>query len=603
MEKINAKPQSKSNAGFILDPRIRQMLQETSALLKNAELDASVSQINDLLTDLSKNRFSVAVVGEFSRGKSSFINRLFDRDFLPVANSPTTAMLTRIRYNPSDSLIITDPSGKNRTVLPLSEDSWDGFVADIDGNEPGGVAFVGLPSDWLKKGIEIIDTPGAGDLEEKRTKIIGDALRGSDGAIITISAEQALSMSEKLFIEERLITKKVPFLMLIITKLDRIPEEQRAGIVDYVKTKLEMWKYDIPVYVPSDVKIPGSKDYSAIVGMDKVKNQIDKWIVDPMRTNLTLQWISLKVISILNSAINLLSEKQMLANADTAEKDELLANKKALLSKAENEWENLKIQMLERSNSCCKNMNRKISDMTNTLTERMQYELSRCGNPQKWWNQDFPYRMKIELTNLATSIENSTSSKFSEDSRWFNAMLERNFHTNVLVSHHSVIDQQQDFSNINADSTFEIKDLSKIRNATKIGLSALTIAGYALCCSVGALPIIATTGVSTVGSIASEGLFKKKIDEQVETLRLELQKRVPEIIRDATKSSEGRVKSLYDNVIQEATKQENKWLEAQHKAIEESSSTDVKTSESTDFEALISSLKNLCEKYGEFIIN
>ncbi len=599
MENINTNSTPKSKAGFILDPQIRQMLQETSAILKNAELESSVSEINDLLSDLSKNRFSVAVVGEFSRGKSSFINRMFNRDFLPVANSPTTAMLTRIRYNPTDSLIITDQSGKNRKELPLSEESWDGYVADIDGNEPGGVAFVGLPCDWLKKGIEIIDTPGAGDLEEKRTQIIGDALRGSDGAIITISAEQALSMSEKLFIEERLITKKVPFLMLIITKLDRIPEDQRAGIVEYIKTKLEMWKYNIPVYVPNDVKIPGDKDYSSIVGMDKVTNQIDKWIVDPMRTKLTLQWVSLKVISILNSAINLLGEKQMLANAGDTERKELIAKKKALLSKAENEWENLKIQMLERCNACCNNLNKKLSDLTATLTERMQYEVSRCSNPQKWWNQDFPYRMKIELTNLATAIENSTSARFAEDSRWFNAMLERNFHTNILISHHSVIDQQQDFSNINTEPTLEITDLSKRRTATRIGISALTIAGYALCCSVGALPIIATTGISTVGSIASDNVFKKKAEEQAETLRIEIQKRVPEILKEATKNSESRLKGLYENVIREATKQEKKWIETQTKAIADSSSASV-SPEAKNYDDIISSLKLLCEKYEKF---
>ena len=591
-----------ANVGFVLDPKIQKLLKKISETLKQAELDSSALEIEQLTNDVAKNRFTVSVVGEFSKGKSTFINKMFNRELLPVANSPTTAMLTRIRYNPTDMLVISDLAGKNQESLPLNVEAWNGYTADIDGNEPSGVAFVGLPDLWLKKGIEIIDTPGAGDLEAKRTAVIGDALRGSDGAIITISAEQALSMSEKLFIEERLISKKVPYIMLIITKLDRIPANQRAGIIEFVKTKLEMWKFNIPVYIPYVVDIPGDKNYSHMMGMDKIKNTIDSWTADPKRTALTLQWVSLKVISIIQSAMNTLNEQLLLSSAGEDEKKALIQKKKELISNAEIEWENLKIKMMEKSSSCCEQMNAKVADLTTNIVERLQFEISHSSNPQKWWNQDFPYKMKLELTNMSTAIENMVSSRIAEDARWFNSTLEKNFHTNILISQRFAIDKHE-YSNLSVDSSVKVEDLSKKKVATRIGLSALSVVCYLACSAVGIPPIIATIGVGTGGGVVSEGVFKKKTDSQIDALKIAIQDNVPGIIKNAMKNSEVRVKNMYNDIITEATKQEKKWLDTQTNAIKASSSESAPSGDSKKINTIILNLQEQCTEFDKFLIN
>ena len=80
-------------------------------------------------------------------------------------------------------------------------------------------------------------------------------------------------MSEKLFIEQRLITRKTPFMMLIITKLDQIPLRERKRLVDFVTQKLKAWGMDIPVYVPYNVEMPDDT-YDDIIGIDKIKEKI-----------------------------------------------------------------------------------------------------------------------------------------------------------------------------------------------------------------------------------------------------------------------------------------------------------------------------------------
>ena len=59
--------------------KILQKLQEEQALIRS-------------------RKFRVAVVGEFRRGKTTFINALLGKEILPVDALPTTATLNRITY-------------------------------------------------------------------------------------------------------------------------------------------------------------------------------------------------------------------------------------------------------------------------------------------------------------------------------------------------------------------------------------------------------------------------------------------------------------------------------------------------------------------------
>lgn len=551
-----------------LEGMLPDLIEETAKLLKSYELSSFAEEIQALLKEVERRLFSVAVVGEFSKGKSTFINNLFGRSILPVSNLPTTAMLTRIRYNEKEAIVVIDPKSKMKKTLPLEEKSWDGLVADMNGNDPNGVAFVGLNSTWLKGGLEIIDTPGAGDLEEKRALLIGDALRGSDGAIITVSAEAAMSMSEKLFIEERLISKKTPFLMLIVTKLDLIPKNQRADVLRFIKEKLKMWGMNIPVFVPSDIDV-GTDEFNDFIGMDKVKANINSWVTNPDRERLTKEWIVLKMLSVLGSAYEFLQEQALLLQADDEAREKLIMQKKEMLKAAAAEWEQIRTKMEERSNECYKLMIKKADEYKETMTQRLEYELAHTSNPQQWWKEDYPYRVKIEMTNMSTAMENIISRKIAEDAKWFNSVLENTFKTYVLFTPEQVWTKEA-FTDFKIDNNIEIEDLSKGRTAGRIGVAVLSVASYCVCISAGIPPIIGSTGIGTGGSIVTESMFKKKLGEQKEKLKAVVRSNVPQIIENATAYSQGRIKSLYNDIINEAKKQEEKWNNTQNEAIKSS---------------------------------
>lgn len=560
-KKINAEPVK-------INPEIIHILKTAKKLFSDADLPMLVQELNRMEENLAKNFFSIAVVGEFSKGKSSFLNALLEKEVLPVGNLPTTAMMTRIRYSSKEMMIVFDENGKKKESLPLSEDSWEGLVAEnFNGEDPKGVILAGVNLKWLNENsIELIDTPGAGDLEEARARVIGDALIGCDGAVITVSASAVLSMSERLFIEERLISRKTPFLMLIITKLDQVPKEQRAGIIRYTKEKLSLWKADIPVYIPYPVEMEND-EYQDIVGMDKIKAQMEEWTTDPERAKLTGEWLAARLLSVMDTGASVFSEQRLMLDVtDEQERERLIAEKKAQISKAQIVWEDLRLQLMERSNQCYELLLEKSEEYSELIIEKLQYELSHTNTPEKWWKEDYPYRAKVELANMMMGINNIVLKRIGEDTQWFNVSIDKNFKTHVLCRKETIADKGA-FKEISIKENITFEDIQKEKTAVRVGTAAATIAGVLLMTSTGVgLPILATTGIGTGVSLVSEKIFRGKIEKQKEALKSEIVRNIPVLIQNAMQESEKRLKAVYQNVMNEAVKSEGVWLEAQRAA-------------------------------------
>lgn len=580
--------------------KITAILNELTELLNKTGKKSLLPEVEKIKRELERKKFTIAVVGEFSKGKSTFINKLLNREFLPTGNLPTTAMLTKIRYNPKEMLVLFDYKGNKKRTMPLSEKSWDGLTADMNGADPEGVVLAGINSPWLRTtGIEIEDTPGAGDLEEKRARITGEALQCDDGAIITISATAAMSMSETLFIEQRLISPKTPYLMVIITKLDRVPLSERAGIIEYVKSKLKQWKREIPVFVPYDTEMPDDS-YKDIIGLDSVKAEIERWVNDPQRISLTEEWIAQRILSVMDAALASLKEQRLLIQADEDKRNELIEQKKVKLSGASVVWDNLRLEMLKRCSNCYTKLLGIVEDNKTKITERLQYEASHAGNPEKWWKEDYPYRLKVEIMNMSTGVENLVSRTITEDIRWLNMSLNNQFKTQIMLEQDDAAeDVRKSFDDIQSGEQIEFEDIGKKRNMVRIGTAALTVAGYCVSFALGAMPIIASIGIGTGSSIISEKVFKGKIEKQQAVLKEVIAKNVPKVIDNATAQTEERIKMKYDEIIESAREKEDSWMAAQNEAIENSAKiTDSKGKKTlehniADFEQLYARMHKL----------
>ena len=483
-------------------------------------------------------------------------------------------MMTRIRHRKEEKIAVYNDKGQRVKVMPLSEEAWDGLTADnMYGRDMKGVVMVGAKNTWLRENcLEIIDTPGAGDLEESRTQIISDALLGSDGAIITISATSPLSESEQLFIEQRLITKKIPFLMLIVTKLDLIPLKERSNVLSYIKKRLSLTEAGhVPVFVPYTVDMPDHM-HDDIIGLDKIKEEVLSWLYHPERARLTTQWITGRVDSLLETAKESLKEQIHLLDIDKEKREELIQTKKNAINQAENVWEELKIEMRGHYVECYRLFGEKVQEHTNNMIERLQYECKRTNNPQKWWKEDYPYRVKIELTNMATGLENVISRKIMDDTNWFTRTLNENFKKRIILEKQTVIEKDAFFDSGYIGEEMELDDLTQKRELSRIGTTAVSILGAITLnlAGLGMFSLVATSGVSTGVALVSERFFRGKIEEQQQRIQDKITQIIPKIVLESIEQSERRLQAVYDEIIEKASKEEQLWLQAQNDALENS---------------------------------
>lgn len=187
--------------------------------------------------------FSVVVVGQFSRGKSTFVNALLGQRILPTSKKPTTAVISKIAYSQEPQFTVHFKDGHMTTI---DEANFFGikapgtYSADTSQEEREHILHaqehintidyvqVGYPLEFCKNSVELVDTPGTDDLNESRIEITYNYLNRADAVIMLLAADQALSSGEVEFLKERILKQQIRDIFYIINRKDTLagPDEE-----------------------------------------------------------------------------------------------------------------------------------------------------------------------------------------------------------------------------------------------------------------------------------------------------------------------------------------------------------------------------------------
>ncbi len=188
--------------------------------------------------------FRVLVVGEFSRGKSTFINALAGELILPVAVRPTTAVISVLKPGPERRATLHWHDA-SRPPVPIALPVVDASKAlstvvtaqNTNATEIAKVV-IDLPLDHLPLPVEIVDTPGVNDTCKQREDVTCDYLARADAAIVLLDVQQPLSGSEKEFLEERVMGSDIRKLLFVVNKVDQVDPSLREKALNYIRTQL-----------------------------------------------------------------------------------------------------------------------------------------------------------------------------------------------------------------------------------------------------------------------------------------------------------------------------------------------------------------------------
>lgn len=245
----------------LLDAAYKKASKVASALA----LSQAEKNLGALAENLQQESFRIAVVGEFSRGKSTFVNALLGKKILPASKNPTTAIISVIAYNDTPKYTIS--LKKDAKELEVDEEDfinlkapknideyseeWDEVIRQKSRIESIDHAKVYYPLDVCKGNVEIIDTPGLNDIDANRVEITYNYLDKADAIIFLLAADQALTATEAFFLQERISKNKFNDIFFLINRKDMLHgEEEERDVIEYVKRNIKN-------YLPTDYLVDG----------------------------------------------------------------------------------------------------------------------------------------------------------------------------------------------------------------------------------------------------------------------------------------------------------------------------------------------------------
>lgn len=212
---------------------VRQQVSE------HQEFKNALESLDELILNVNAP-LNIMVMGEFSTGKSTFINAILKKEVVKMNSLPTTAVITKLCYGAKDKLIVHFKNGTNKEYNSLEferltateEGETNEFHKTIDYVERL------LPIDALKF-MTIIDSPGTNAIRKEDEATTYRFINNVDTIFSLYAADQLDKQSENILLSS-LNDRLKP--IAIINKIDDLNEEEDDDIDVIIAEQKEKWK-------------------------------------------------------------------------------------------------------------------------------------------------------------------------------------------------------------------------------------------------------------------------------------------------------------------------------------------------------------------------
>ena len=275
--------------GVFVDEIVRKALTACKKLPTSGGYLQYCDQLEDLRERLAHGTLRLAVLGQFNRGKSTFINALLGTSILPVSVLPITSVPTEIRYGAATRCTVRfghdRPEESAKSSVKSIRELLIRYVAEESnpGNSKGvSRVIVECDSRLLHHGTVLIDTPGFGSTHRHNTKTSLELLTNCDAAIFLLSADLPITEIEVDFLRQ--VQTQVPEIFFVFNKVDLLSKEEIDQTITFVQGVLSSeLQYDgtIPFFTVSAIAA-AKKSANEIArkksGIDNVESHIIDFI-------------------------------------------------------------------------------------------------------------------------------------------------------------------------------------------------------------------------------------------------------------------------------------------------------------------------------------
>jgi len=286
-------------------------------LFESLDSSGAVDAVRRIAQRVSQDSFKVLVLGEFKRGKSTFINALLGDEILPAYSMPCTAVINEIKWGEDKRAVLhlrddletdaidripealrdklqTDDTGaflpiqipienlEDFVVIPDPSKDHEASVAET----PYKKVEIFWPIDLCRNGVELIDSPGLNE-HRTRTSITTNYLQTADAVIFVLSCHALGGKSEIHVMDEDVRGSGHENIFIVCNRFDEIGDHERQRVIEYAQSKLvprtafgKSGVYFISSLDAMEGKCEGDSARVARSGLPNLESDLSRFLVE-----------------------------------------------------------------------------------------------------------------------------------------------------------------------------------------------------------------------------------------------------------------------------------------------------------------------------------
>ena len=425
--------------------KIILLLENTANFLRDNDKAQEAESFFKLKTDVEKNLFSVVLIGEFSVGKSTFLNALMGRRMLPSFKKETTATVNFLRHTsqaPNKEVgIVYYRDGSTKNLPDLNVETIAKFVSTKGDTAETTIAKtvekvdLFLESKFLDKGVMLVDSPGLNGVTENLEDITRRQIRESHACIFMFSTDHPGTRTEFEILRD--LRQEYNRIFIVLNKIETVKESEGEtvdSIIDHLKKNYKKQFPDatLPEIYPISAEFAlAARDkslelerhkgfvkddtyYSELERKSQIEdfeNRLFRYLTEGERTR---EQLSEPIHKILNTLKNEREELDAQINVleESKSTEELEQQKSALekgLDELQQERSTKTKPIRERFNVSLRDFKDKISARCEDIGKGINLEVKEIDDIEELqkFADDLPHNLKKRFGNLAQSLEDN----------------------------------------------------------------------------------------------------------------------------------------------------------------------------------------------------
>ncbi len=230
-----AQPEPTPNLEALLSAATRLLAEQPGQVL-GLSLDGVARALALVVAERERmaRPLTIAIMGEFSSGKSTFVNALLGQAIAPMGVLPTTSTINVFRRGSGQGARVHYRDGNLATV---SAGELERYLLDLDDTEANRIRYVEIERNGGRMGsTAVVDTPGLNALDPYHEQVAREFLDQADAVVWIFSATRGGTATETAILEQ--LRRGGRQVLGVLNKVDILEGSEQHELNNYLRKQL-----------------------------------------------------------------------------------------------------------------------------------------------------------------------------------------------------------------------------------------------------------------------------------------------------------------------------------------------------------------------------